>query len=152
MTGDGELQEGPIWEAVMYSAHQRLDNLCVLVDNNIGQLDIVDRLIFPLPDLEAVFRAFGWRVAGVDATEYDAVFAALEGFKYGERKAGPRPSSAGPPRASVDSRVPERAQGHHRRPYNGEGVGASVGAAPEPGRRLRRLFDRLGRHPQGKHF
>src|ERR1700751_3787677 len=53
LCGDGELQEGIIWEAVMHSAHKRLDNLCVLVDQNNGQLDIVDRLIFPLPDLQA---------------------------------------------------------------------------------------------------
>jgi transketolase N-terminal domain/subunit/transketolase C-terminal domain/subunit len=89
MTGDGELQEGLIWEAVMYSAHKRLDNLCVLVDNNLGQLDIVDRLIFPLPDLEAVFSAFGWRVESVDATQYDGVFTALQGFKYGDRNGRP---------------------------------------------------------------
>ena len=89
MAGDGELQEGLIWEAVMYSAHKRLDNLCVLVDNNLGQLDIVDRLIFPLPDLEAVFSAFGWRVQSVDATQYDGVFTALQGFKYGDRNGRP---------------------------------------------------------------
>jgi transketolase len=89
MTGDGELQEGPIWEAVMYAAHKRLDNLCVLVDRNNGQLDIVDRLIFPLPDLEAVLRSFGWRVRTVDATQYDGVCSALEEFKYGERNGRP---------------------------------------------------------------
>ena len=49
LAGDGELQEGLVWEAVMYAAYKRLDNLCVLVDKNNGQLDIVDRLIFPLP-------------------------------------------------------------------------------------------------------
>ena len=89
LTGDGELQEGPIWEAVMYSAHKRLDNLCVLVDQNNGQLDIVDRLIFPLPDLEAVFGSFGWQVRSVDATQYDGVCAALEEFKYGPRNGKP---------------------------------------------------------------
>ena len=89
MAGDGELQEGLIWEAVMYSAHKRLDNLCVLVDNNLGQLDIVDRLIFPLPDLKAVFSAFGWQVHSVDATQYDGVFTALQRFKYGDRDGKP---------------------------------------------------------------
>ena len=89
MAGDGELQEGPIWEAVMYSAYKRLDNLCVLVDRNHGQLDIVDRLIFPLPDLEAVFHAFGWQVSSVDATEYDGVYAALDQFKHGDRNGKP---------------------------------------------------------------
>jgi transketolase len=89
MVGDGELQEGLIWEAVMYSAHKRLDNLCVLVDNNNGQLDIVDRLIFPAPDLKAVFGAFGWQVCSVDATQYNGVYAALEAFKYGPRDGKP---------------------------------------------------------------
>lgn len=89
MVGDGELQEGLIWEAVMYSAHKRLDNLCVLVDKNNGQLDVVDRLIFPVPDLEAVFGAFGWQVCSVDATQYSGVYAALEAFKYGSRHGKP---------------------------------------------------------------
>ena len=89
MAGDGELQEGPIWEAVMYAAYKRLDNLCVLVDRNNGQLDIVDRLIFPLPDLESVFRAFGWNVESVDATKYEGVCAALHRFRYGVRNGRP---------------------------------------------------------------
>jgi transketolase len=89
MTGDGELQEGLIWEAVMYSAYKRLDNLCVLIDQNGGQLDIVDRLIFPLPDLEEVFGAFGWRVRRVDATQYDGVCAALDEFKHDPRTGQP---------------------------------------------------------------
>jgi transketolase len=89
MAGDGELQEGLIWEAVMYSAYKRLDNLCVLVDKNNGQLDIVDRLIFPLPDLEAVFRAYGWQVHSADATQYDGVYSALHKFKYGVRNGKP---------------------------------------------------------------
>ncbi len=89
MTGDGELQEGLVWEAVMFSAHKRLDNLCVLIDRNNGQLDIVDRLIWPAPDLEAVLRAFGWRVESVDASSYEAVCGALGRFKYGERNGQP---------------------------------------------------------------
>lgn len=89
MTGDGELQEGPIWEALMYAAYKRLDNLCVLIDRNNGQLDIVDRMIFPLPDLEAVLRAFGWQVRTVDATKYEGICAALAEFKYGERNGRP---------------------------------------------------------------
>jgi transketolase len=55
IVGDGELQEGPIWEAVMYSAYSRLDNLCLLVDRNNGQLDIHDRMVFAMPDLQRVF-------------------------------------------------------------------------------------------------
>ena len=54
ITGDGELQEGTIWEAVMFAAQKHLDNLCVMVDQNNGQLDIASRMVFPMPCLEAV--------------------------------------------------------------------------------------------------
>ena len=53
MVGDGELQEGTVWETVMYAAQQGLDNLCVLVDRNHGQLDVHDRTVFPMPDVES---------------------------------------------------------------------------------------------------
>jgi len=89
MTGDGELQEGPIWEAVMYSGQKHLDNLCLLVDQNNGQLDIASRMVFPMPELEPVFAAFGWQVHTVDATQYDGVYAALEQFRYRPRNGKP---------------------------------------------------------------
>ncbi len=87
--GDGELQEGPIWEAVMYSGAKHLDNLCILVDHNHGQLDIASRLIFPMPELGAVFTSFGWQTHVVDATNYEGVYAALEAFRYGPRNGKP---------------------------------------------------------------
>src|SRR5688500_9050572 len=89
MVGDGELQEGPIWEAVLYAAQSRLDNFCVLVDRNNGQLDIHDRMVFPMPDLQPVFESFGWQVHNVDATQYDAVFNALERFRFDPRNGKP---------------------------------------------------------------
>ncbi len=89
MTGDGELQEGPIWEAVMYAGQNHLDNLCVLVDRNNGQLDLHTRMIFPMPELETVFRSFGWQAYNVDATQYDGVVAALERFRFGPRNGMP---------------------------------------------------------------
>jgi transketolase len=89
LTGDGELQEGPIWEAVMYAGQKHLDNFCVLVDRNNGQLDIANRLVFPMPDLERVFTSFDWRVHTVDATQYDGVYAALEAFRFGPRNGRP---------------------------------------------------------------
>jgi transketolase len=89
MTGDGELQEGPIWEAVMFAGQKHLDNLCLLVDQNNGQLDISSRMVFPMPKLEAVFTAFDWQVHSVDATSYDGVLAALEQFQYGPRTGKP---------------------------------------------------------------
>jgi transketolase len=89
MVGDGELQEGSCWEAIMYAAQHHLDNLCVLVDRNNGQLDIHDRMLYPMPPLEEVFRSFGWNTYPVDATQYDGVFSALSNFCYGVRNGRP---------------------------------------------------------------
>jgi transketolase len=89
MTGDGELQEGPIWEAAMYASYQRLDNLCMLVDKNFGQLDDPRQLIFPMTALKDKLTAFGWRVFDVDATQYAPVYEALQTFKYAPRDGRP---------------------------------------------------------------
>jgi transketolase len=89
ITGDGELQEGPIWEAVMYAGQKHLDNFCVMVDRNNGQLDIASRMVFPMPELERVFESFDWNVHSVDATQYDGVYAALEKFRFGPRNGRP---------------------------------------------------------------
>lgn len=89
VTGDGELQEGPVWESIMYAGYKRLENLCVMVDNNGGQLDIVNMLHFPYNSLSGSFTSFGWRVIEVDATKYHTVYSALLEFKYGERDGRP---------------------------------------------------------------
>jgi transketolase len=87
--GDGELQEGPIWEAVMYAGQKHLDNLCVMVDHNQGQLDLANRMVFPMPHLEPVFSSFGWQVDSVDATRYDGMYTALERFRSRPRNGKP---------------------------------------------------------------
>ncbi len=89
MVGDGELQEGNIWEGVMYAGTKHLDNLCVLVDQNNGQLDIATKTIFPMPHLETVFESFGWQTFSVDSTHYEGVYAALEKFRYSPRNGKP---------------------------------------------------------------
>ena len=89
MVGDGELQEGSCWEVAMYAGQHNLDNLCVLVDRNNGQLDIHDRTLYPMPPLEQVFESFGWKVHSVDATTFSGVFAALESFRNGVRDGRP---------------------------------------------------------------
>jgi transketolase N-terminal domain/subunit/transketolase C-terminal domain/subunit len=89
MTGDGELQEGPIWEAVMFAGQKHLDNFCVLVDRNNGQLDISSRMVFPMPKLEDVFASFNWNVHSADATSYEGVYTALEAFRFGPRNGQP---------------------------------------------------------------
>lgn len=76
--GDGELQEGNIWEAVMHAAHRRTDNLVCAVDWNNAQIDgYVENVkgIAPLPDK---FQAFGWRVIEADGHDMDAVVTAWD--------------------------------------------------------------------------
>lgn len=89
MVGDGELQEGSCWEVIMYASQHNLENLCVLVDRNNGQLDIHDRMLYPMPPLADVFRSFGWNAFNVDATGFDGVFDALTAFRYGPRNGRP---------------------------------------------------------------
>ena len=89
LTGDGELQEGTVWEAVMYAGQNHLDNLCVMVDRNRGQLDIHTQTVFPMPDMAGVFRSYGWDACDVDATEFDGLVAALERFRFGQRSGKP---------------------------------------------------------------
>ena len=73
----------------MYAGQKHLDNFCVLVDRNNGQLDIANRMVFPMPELERVFESFDWQVHSVDATQYEGVYAALEAFKFGPRNGKP---------------------------------------------------------------
>jgi transketolase len=89
VTGDGELQEGPIWEALMYSGYKRLDNLCVLVDQNFGQADDSQQLVLPLTRICEKFASFGWRAVEVDATQYAPVLKALHEFKSRPRDGRP---------------------------------------------------------------
>ncbi len=89
LCGDGELQEGPVWEAVMFAGQKKLDNFCVMVDQNNGQLDMANRMVFPTPNLEAVFASFDWNVHSCDATQYSSVFDALDQFRNGVRNGKP---------------------------------------------------------------
>lgn len=79
LTGDGELQEGQIWEAVLFAAHYRLDNLIVTVDWNGQQIDGPNDKVMSLGDLAAKWTAFGWAVLhceqGNDIPSLQATFA-----------------------------------------------------------------------------
>jgi transketolase len=70
MTGDGELQEGQIWEALQTAVHQRINNLYVIVDHNKVQSDKLVREIVDLGDMEAKLRAFGWHVIRCDGHDF----------------------------------------------------------------------------------
>jgi transketolase len=77
LLGDGEMQEGQIWEAAMAAAHYRLDNLCAILDNNGFQIDgPIDRVMSPLP-LDEKWKAFGWNVINVDGHNLIEIINAL---------------------------------------------------------------------------
>lgn len=77
LLGDGELQEGMVWEAVMAGAHYRLDNLVAIVDFNGLQIDgRVEDVMSPLP-IAAKFGAFGWQAVEIDGHDYRQIMGAL---------------------------------------------------------------------------
>ena len=79
--GDGEIGEGQVWEAAMYAAAKKLDNLVAFVDNNNLQIDgTVEEVNSPYPIPEK-FASFGWNVIEIDAHSFDEIEAALEKAK-----------------------------------------------------------------------
>ncbi|MBQ8790747.1 MAG: transketolase [Ruminiclostridium sp.] len=76
--GDGEIQEGQVWEAAMFAAHYQLDNLIAIVDNNGLQIDgRVSEVMSPYP-IDEKFRAFGWYVITIDAHDFNQIEKAFE--------------------------------------------------------------------------
>ncbi|MFG2006882.1 transketolase [Spirillospora sp. NPDC048911] len=77
--GDGELQEGSVWEAAAVAAHQRLDNLVAVIDRNKLQITGETESVASLEPLADRWRAFGWRVQEVDGHDIEALTRALGG-------------------------------------------------------------------------
>ena len=80
--GDGELQEGQIWEAVLFAAHHKIDNLISTIDWNGQQIDGPTEKVMHLGDLQQKFHAFGWETQVIEhGNDLDEVIAALEKAK-----------------------------------------------------------------------
>jgi transketolase len=79
--GDGELDEGQNWEAIMFAAHKKIDNLISTIDWNGQQIDGTTKEVMNLGDLHAKFAAFGWEVMEMEGNDMDAVVAGLEKAK-----------------------------------------------------------------------
>ena len=78
LIGDGEIQEGQVWEAAMLAAHRKLDNLVVIVDNNNLQIDgAIDEVNSPYP-IDKKFEAFNFHVINIDGHDFDAIDAAFK--------------------------------------------------------------------------
>lgn len=79
--GDGELQEGQIWEALMFAAHNKIDNLISTVDINGQQIDGPTAKVLDLGSIRAKFEAFGWATLEVDGNDMDELVAGLNKAK-----------------------------------------------------------------------
>ena len=87
LLGDGEIQEGQVWEAMMFAHHYKLDNFCAIIDNNGLQIDgKVDEVMSPYPIPEKL-RAFGWNVVEIDGHDFDQIEGAFARAK--ETKGSP---------------------------------------------------------------
>ena len=79
--GDGELDEGQNWEAIMFAAHKQVDNLIATIDVNGQQIDGSTKSVMGLNSLSAKFEAFNWKVLEMEGNDMDAVVAGLKNAK-----------------------------------------------------------------------
>lgn len=79
--GDGELQEGQNWEAILFAPHHKVDNLIITIDWNGQQIDGTTDAVAGLGDLEPKFASFGWKVLHMNGNDMDDVVATLEKVK-----------------------------------------------------------------------
>ncbi|MDD5863379.1 MAG: transketolase [Firmicutes bacterium] len=81
LLGDGEIQEGQVWEACMFASHYKLDNLCIFIDNNGLQIDgDIAKVMSPYP-IDEKLAAFGFHVETIDGHDFDAIEAAVNTAK-----------------------------------------------------------------------
>ena len=81
LLGDGELQEGNVWEAFMQAPHRNLDNLIAIIDRKRLQIDGNTENIKPLDNLAQKIQAFNWEVIEIDGHDYDQIYDAIESAK-----------------------------------------------------------------------
>ena len=81
LCGDGEIEEGQIWEAAMFAGFRKLDNLCVIVDNNNLQIDgPIDEVCSPYP-IDKKFESFNFHVINIDGNDFDEIKRAFDGAR-----------------------------------------------------------------------
>ena len=86
LLGDGELQEGIVWEAAMAAAHYGLSNMCAIVDNNGLQIDGNNDDVMKVQPIDEKFKAFGWNIQVIDGHDFDQIFQALENARAEKEK------------------------------------------------------------------
>lgn len=118
LTGDGELQEGSNWEAAMFAAHRRLDNLTVIIDRNGLQQGALTEETNRLEDLADRWRAFGWSVVSVDGHSHSQLLSCFDAVPF--ERARPSCIIARTVKGKGVSFMENRAEWHHRIPTNAE--------------------------------
>lgn len=86
LLGDGELQEGEIWEGAMCAAHYKLDNLCAIVDYNKLQSDDTNEKIMNIEPLKSKWLSFNWSVIEIDGHDFIKIKEAIDKFKHIKKK------------------------------------------------------------------
>lgn len=84
--GDGEVQEGQVWEAAMSAAHYKLDNVIAILDHNGLQIDGANEEVMNINPIDSKFEAFGWNVIKIDGHDIEAIGNALDKAKLSEGK------------------------------------------------------------------
>lgn len=120
VTGDGELDEGNIWEGAMFAAKYKLSNLTAIIDRNHIQIDGNTENVMPLGDVGAKFTAFGWYVIEIDGHNFNAIIDACNLAK----------SIADHPVAIVAHTIPGRGVDFMEHDYHFHGYFANVPGAP----------------------
>ena len=86
IVGDGEIEEGQIWEAAMTSSHYKLDNLCVIIDNNNLQIDGQVKDVMNIYPIDEKFRSFGFETINIDGNNIEEIIEALQKAKITKGK------------------------------------------------------------------
>ncbi|MCR2045144.1 transketolase [Anaerosalibacter massiliensis] len=86
LLGDGEVQEGIVWETAMFAAHYKLDNLTVFLDHNGFQIDGRNKDVMNIEPIDDKFKAFGWHVISIDGHNFEEIFNAIDEAKKVEGK------------------------------------------------------------------
>lgn len=81
LLGDGEVQEGMVWEASMFAAHYKLDNIIAFLDYNGLQIDGKNEDVMNIDPIDEKFKAFGWNVLKIDGHSFEEIFSAIESAK-----------------------------------------------------------------------
>lgn len=81
LLGDGEVQEGMIWEAAMFASHNKLDNLTVFLDHNGLQIDGENKEVMNIEPIDKKWEAFGWHVIKIDGHSFEEIFNGIEESK-----------------------------------------------------------------------